>query len=92
MSAQLALALQPQPAVALARPLLRLVVTPVAVTLPQAYDDGIAELVAALREDYGLGPLEALCHAADMLDELDAYCAGWDSMAFVAGNCTAMQW
>ena len=93
MSAQLALALQPQPAdAALAWPPLRLVVTPAHATFPTAYDDGISELVIALREDDGLGPLEALHHVAALLDELDAYAAGWDSMAFVAGNRTAMQW
>ncbi len=93
MSAQLALALQPQPANPTgARPPLRLVVTPGHATLPITYDDGISELVIALRDDNGLSPLEALCHAADMLDDLDAYAAVWDSMAFVAGNRTAMQW
>lgn len=93
MSAQLALAFQPQPAdAALARPPLRLVVTPVHVILPITYDDGLSELAVALGEDDNLGPLEALCHAAEMLDDLDAYAAAWDSIAFVAGNRTAMQW
>ena len=89
MCARPALAVQPQPADMLfLPPLLRLIVSPIHDPLSDPFDDGMADLVAALREDEGLAPLEALCHAADMLDELEAYAAGWDSMAFVARNHT----
>ena len=71
-------------------PLLRLVVWPAVATSNSTCDDEITELAATLCEDDGLGMLEAVCQAADMLDELDVYAAGWDSMAFLSGNRAAM--
>lgn len=47
-------------------------------------------LVDELIAEEGLAPIEAVSAAAGLLDELDAYVASWDSMAFVAGNAGAM--
>ena len=93
MGAQLASTrpLQPAGNTSTKLPILRLVIPPVqTVTLTGVDVDEIAELVEALQEDDGLGILEAMCHATEMLDELDAYAAAWDSMTFLAGNRAAI--
>ena len=93
MSAQLAMTrpLQPAGNRATKRPMLRLLIPPVrpaiATDVPA---DEITELAEALREDDGLGILEAMCHSVEMLDDLDVYAAAWDSMAFLAGNRAAI--
>ncbi len=93
MSAQLTIIrpLQPASNTSTKRPILRLVIPQVETgTLTGVDADEIAELAEALRDDDGLGMLEAICQAADMLDDLDTYSAGWNSMAFLAGNRDAM--
>ncbi len=57
----------------------------------QHVHDEITELAHDLMADEPCMQIfEATTQAAFLLDELDAYTAGWDSFAFLAGNDAAL--
>lgn len=52
--------------------------------------DDLADLAHDLMLDEpSMGSFEAHTHAAELVDELEAYAASWDSWACAAGNAAA---